>query len=236
MGSLLNTSEIIFLTFDGVYHQTFRAARFDVLRTAESDSDDEEEYVIKINKFRAPIYGPRPAPYLNYANPEDQSSAIQAITNPFKKISVWKKAVSFLGSLPVPLKQVNSKPNYKGSYTKEEEATGQLQEHTTEKPDRHDPNAQEMKPWKSYCFHKFTTSFYYRKDVPEMLSLGGSDEIMDKGGWSKSTSKWICECSLDDCKMDEEKRYGLRKRGQICMEQWVLTRGCGRSLSGSNIL
>nr|GEY65640.1 hypothetical protein [Tanacetum cinerariifolium] len=54
---------------------------------AESDSDAEEEYVIKRN-------------------------------------SVWKKAVSFLGSLPMPLKQVNWKPNYKGSYTKEEEATG----------------------------------------------------------------------------------------------------------------
>ncbi|GKC79832.1 DNA-directed DNA polymerase, partial [Tanacetum coccineum] len=90
---------------------------------AESDSDDEEEYVIKRNKFGAPIYGPRPAPYLNCANPEDRSSAIQAVTNPFKKISVWKKAVSFLGSLPVPLKQVNWKPDYKGSYTKEEEAT-----------------------------------------------------------------------------------------------------------------
>ncbi|GKB23193.1 hypothetical protein Tco_0862594, partial [Tanacetum coccineum] len=37
----------------------------------------------------------------------------------------WKKAVSFLGSLPVPLKQVNWKPDYKGSYTTEEEAIGQ---------------------------------------------------------------------------------------------------------------
>ncbi|GJW52029.1 DNA-directed DNA polymerase [Tanacetum coccineum] len=91
MGSLLNTSERIFSTFDGVCHQTFRAARFDVLRTAESDTDDEEEYVIKRNKFGAPIYGPRPAPYLNCANLEDQSSAIQAVTNPFRKISVIKK-------------------------------------------------------------------------------------------------------------------------------------------------
>ncbi|GKE43352.1 hypothetical protein Tco_1470636, partial [Tanacetum coccineum] len=125
MGSLLNTSERIFSTFDRVCHQTFRATRFDVLRTAESDSNDEKEYVIKRNKFRAAIYGPRPTTYLNCANPEDQSSAIQAVTNPFRKISVWKKAVSFLGSLLVPLKQVNWKPDYKGSYTKEEEATGQ---------------------------------------------------------------------------------------------------------------
>ncbi|GJY43432.1 hypothetical protein Tco_0431645 [Tanacetum coccineum] len=75
-----------------------KAARFDVLRTAESDSDDEEEYVIKRNKFGAPIYGSKPAPYLNF---------------------------SFLGSLPIPLKQVNWKPDYKDSYTKEEEATRQ---------------------------------------------------------------------------------------------------------------
>ncbi|GJY33160.1 hypothetical protein Tco_0049066, partial [Tanacetum coccineum] len=54
----------------------------------ESDTDDEEEYVIKRNKFGAPIYGPRPAPYLNCANPEDRSSAIQAVKNPFRKISV----------------------------------------------------------------------------------------------------------------------------------------------------
>ncbi|GKA75576.1 agenet domain-containing protein [Tanacetum coccineum] len=76
MGSLLNTSERIFSTFDGVCHQTFRAARFDGLRTAESDTGDEEEYVIKRNKFGAPIYGLRHAPYLNCANPKDRSSAI----------------------------------------------------------------------------------------------------------------------------------------------------------------
>nr|GEW90916.1 hypothetical protein [Tanacetum cinerariifolium] len=40
-----------------------------------------------------------------------------------KRNNVWKKAVSFLGSLPVPLKNVNRKPDYKGSYTKEEEVT-----------------------------------------------------------------------------------------------------------------
>ncbi|GKB91000.1 DNA-directed DNA polymerase [Tanacetum coccineum] len=60
-------------------HQTFRAARFDVLRTAESDSDDKEEYMIKRNKFGAPIYGSKPASYLNCTNPEDQSSAIQTV-------------------------------------------------------------------------------------------------------------------------------------------------------------
>ncbi|GJW07485.1 hypothetical protein Tco_1569908 [Tanacetum coccineum] len=76
IGGIVNTPERLFSTFDGFCHQTFRAARFDVLRIAESDSDDEEEYEIKRNKFGAPIYGPKPAPYLNF---------------------------SFLGSLPVPL-------------------------------------------------------------------------------------------------------------------------------------
>ncbi|GJS01445.1 hypothetical protein Tco_0317953 [Tanacetum coccineum] len=125
IGGMINTSERIFSTFDGFCHQTFRAARSDFMRNAESDSDDEDEYIIKRNKFRAPIYGPRPASYLNYTNPEDHSSSIQKVTNPFRKISVWKKAISLLGSLPVPLKQVNWKPEYKGLYTKEKEATGQ---------------------------------------------------------------------------------------------------------------
>ncbi|GJX01212.1 hypothetical protein Tco_0185125 [Tanacetum coccineum] len=125
MGSILNTPERLFSTFDGVCHQTFRAARFDVLTTAESDSDDEEEYVIKRNKFGTLIYVPKPAPYLNCTNPEDRSSAIQTVTNLFQKISVWKKAVSFLDSLPVPLKHVNWKPDHKGCYTNEKEATGQ---------------------------------------------------------------------------------------------------------------
>ncbi|GKE87288.1 hypothetical protein Tco_1564763, partial [Tanacetum coccineum] len=121
------------------------------IRNAESDSDDEEEYQIKRNKFGALIYGPKPAPYLNCNDPDERLLAIQTVTNPFRKISVWKKAVSSLGSLPVSLKQVNWKPDYKGSYTKEEEATGQwrteirlidpygniyLQGFTTKKTDR----------------------------------------------------------------------------------------------------
>ncbi|GKF41135.1 hypothetical protein Tco_0124477, partial [Tanacetum coccineum] len=107
INGIVNAPERLFSTFDGFCHQTFRAARFDVMRNAESDSDDEEY--------------------------------------------VWKKAVSFLGSLPVSLKHVNWKPDYKGSYTKEEEATGQwrteirltnpygniyLQGFTTKKTDR----------------------------------------------------------------------------------------------------
>nr|GEY20651.1 agenet-like domain, agenet domain [Tanacetum cinerariifolium] len=77
MGSILNTPKRLFSTFDEVCHQTFRAARFDVLTTSKSDSDDAEEYVIKRNKFEAPIYSSKLAPYLNCTNLEDRSSAIQ---------------------------------------------------------------------------------------------------------------------------------------------------------------
>ncbi|GKE97083.1 hypothetical protein Tco_1581938, partial [Tanacetum coccineum] len=125
IGGIVNTPERLFSTFDGFCHQTFRAARSDVMRNAKSNSDDEEDYQIKRNKFRAPTYGPKPAPYLNCNDPAERSLSIQTVTNLFRKISVLNKVVSFLGSLPVPLKHVNWKPDYKGSYTKEEETTRQ---------------------------------------------------------------------------------------------------------------
>ncbi|GJR95637.1 hypothetical protein Tco_0267811 [Tanacetum coccineum] len=43
----------------------------------QSDSDEEEEYQIKRNKFGAPIYGPKLAPYLNCNDPDERSLAIQ---------------------------------------------------------------------------------------------------------------------------------------------------------------
>nr|GEU65999.1 hypothetical protein [Tanacetum cinerariifolium] len=86
----------LFSTFDGFCHQTFRSARCDVMRNAESNSDDEEDYQIKRNKL-------------------------------------W--------------------------------------EHTMMRPDHHDPNALDnMKPWRKYCFHKFTINFCYRKVVGKKLS------------------------------------------------------------------
>ncbi|GKD28134.1 hypothetical protein Tco_1234348 [Tanacetum coccineum] len=103
IGGIVNTLERLFLTFDGLCHQTFCA----------------------------------PAPYLNCNDLAERSLAIQTVTNPFQKISVWKKAVSFLGSLPVPLKHVNWKLDYKGSYTKEEEeATGQWRTEISKKSDQ----------------------------------------------------------------------------------------------------
>ncbi|GJS85081.1 ribonuclease H-like domain-containing protein [Tanacetum coccineum] len=83
IGGIVNTPERLFSTFDRFCHRTFRAARSDVMRNAKSDSDDEEEYEIKRNKFRAPIYGLKSAPYLNCNDPAERSLAIQTLTNPF---------------------------------------------------------------------------------------------------------------------------------------------------------
>ncbi|GJY27354.1 DNA-directed DNA polymerase [Tanacetum coccineum] len=156
IGGIVNTPERLFLTFDGFCHQTFRAARSDVMRNAESDSDDEEEYQIQRNKFGAPIYGPKPAPYLNCNELAERSLAIQTVTNPFRKISVWKKATSFLGSLLVPLKHVNWKPDYKGSYTKEEEATGQWRAEIRVRPS-----------WNliSHLFHYCNDKEFYKRTI-----------------------------------------------------------------------
>nr|GEZ18556.1 hypothetical protein [Tanacetum cinerariifolium] len=53
-GSILNTIERITSTFDGIFHQTFLADKIS-LNTEESDSDDEEDYGIQSNNFRAPL-------------------------------------------------------------------------------------------------------------------------------------------------------------------------------------
>ncbi|GJV60621.1 hypothetical protein Tco_1466721, partial [Tanacetum coccineum] len=126
--SIVNTQERLFSTFDGFCHQTFCAARSDVMRNTESDSDDEKDYQIKRNKLGVLIYGPKPAPYLNCNDTDERS--------------LW--------------------------------------EHTMMRPDHQDPNAQDnMRPWKMYCFHKFTMSSCYEKDVTEMQSLGCDGEIDD---------------------------------------------------------
>ncbi|GJV38172.1 hypothetical protein Tco_1410649 [Tanacetum coccineum] len=154
IGGIVNTPERLFSTFDGFCHQTFRAARSDVMRNAESDSDDKEEYQIKRNKFGAPIYGPKPAPYLS-----------------------------------LPLKQVNWKPDYKGSYTKEEEATGQwrteirLKEHTIMRPGHQDPNAQDnMKPWKKMgCDGVIDDMLRIR-----FCEVGSDEEIFTSVAWIRA--------------------------------------------------
>ncbi|GJU97988.1 hypothetical protein Tco_1327259 [Tanacetum coccineum] len=84
-GSILNTRDRITSIFDGVCHQTFRAAKSS-LNTKESDSDDEEDYGIQRNSFGAPMYRPKPAKYLNCNDPMNRALALQEVINPFRKI------------------------------------------------------------------------------------------------------------------------------------------------------
>ncbi|GJW03705.1 hypothetical protein Tco_1562561 [Tanacetum coccineum] len=59
----------IFTTFNGCTRQTYRAAKSEKIRIAESDSDDEEDYVIKRNDMGTPIHNSRPIGYQNNINP-----------------------------------------------------------------------------------------------------------------------------------------------------------------------
>ena len=74
-----------------------------------------------------PIHNSRPIGYQNDTNPAENMtlSTPESIINPFRKIHVWKKVVSFLGSLPAKLRDVEWRPDYNGCYTNPELATRQ---------------------------------------------------------------------------------------------------------------
>ncbi|GJS99779.1 hypothetical protein Tco_0820949 [Tanacetum coccineum] len=71
IGGNIDIPNKIFATFDGLTRQTFRAARSEKIRTAESDSDDEEYNVIKRNEMGTPIHNSRPIGYQNNTNPAE---------------------------------------------------------------------------------------------------------------------------------------------------------------------
>ncbi|GKE17724.1 agenet domain-containing protein [Tanacetum coccineum] len=121
--SILNIIDRVTSTFDGICHQTLRAVKTSV-NTEESDSNDKEEYSIKRNSFGAPIYGPKSSKYLNINDPMDRALALQEVPILFRKIYVWKKAVGFLGSLPVPLQHLDWKPIYLGNFYRKEDGDG----------------------------------------------------------------------------------------------------------------
>ncbi|GJT83932.1 hypothetical protein Tco_1058274 [Tanacetum coccineum] len=127
IGGNIDIPNRTFTTFDGLTRQTFRAARSEKIRIAESDSDDKEDYVIKRNEMGTPIHNSRPIGYQNNTNPAENMtlSTLDSVINPFRKISVWKKAISFLGSLPAKLRDVEWKPDYKMCYSNPKLATGQ---------------------------------------------------------------------------------------------------------------
>ncbi|GJV96982.1 hypothetical protein Tco_1548559 [Tanacetum coccineum] len=228
IGGIVNTQERLFSMFDRFCHQTFRAARSDVMRNAESDSDDKEEYQIKRNKFGAPIYDPKPAPYLNCNDPVERSLAIQTVTNPFQKFSVRKKAVSFIGFT------TKKKDRKLSKYHKLSDIMSpNLWEHTMMRPDHQDTNALDnLKPWKKYCFHKFTMSFCYGKVATEKQSREIDDMLRIKLREAKSNEEiftsmaWIRAFNINEPIYAElcHEFYSTYEFDEVCVDDELKTK------------
>ena len=90
LGANIDIPKRIFTTYDGLSRQTFRASRSDKIRIAESDSDDEEDYVNKRNKMGTPIHNFRTIGYQTDTNPTENMtiSTLESVINPFRKIFV----------------------------------------------------------------------------------------------------------------------------------------------------
>ncbi|GKE52280.1 hypothetical protein Tco_1487436 [Tanacetum coccineum] len=101
-GAIMNTIKGTTSNFDGIVHQKFYVANIRNAHT-KSDSDNNEEYCLKRDAMGKPIYCPNRAKYLSRDDPMDRALALQEALNPFKNICIWKKAITFLGSLSVPL-------------------------------------------------------------------------------------------------------------------------------------
>ncbi|GJW84581.1 hypothetical protein Tco_0157726 [Tanacetum coccineum] len=119
-GEIVSTMKGKMSTFNGFVHQ-----QYDVVNVRsnheESNSDDDEEYYIKRDEIRKPFYGTNRAKYLNCDEPMDRALPLQDVINPFRKVCVSKKAISFIGALPGPLKNTKWAPNHSGVNTKENE-------------------------------------------------------------------------------------------------------------------
>ncbi|GJV44764.1 hypothetical protein Tco_1429300 [Tanacetum coccineum] len=171
IGSIVNTTERLFSTFDGFCHQTFRVARSDVLRTAKIDSDDNEEYKIKRNKFRAPIYGLKPAPYLNC-----NDLAEQLITDKSKK-GVGYNAV------PSPHPLILNRPT-----TLDLSYSG-LEEFKEPEVNEYGPRDSSLKPTTG-CDKEPVNTVRFPKTLMEVyVTFGG--EPMEAELWQKDTIKTV---------------------------------------------
>nr|GEU90994.1 hypothetical protein [Tanacetum cinerariifolium] len=190
------------------------AGRDSYIRLVAYDNDDEEEYEIKRNKFGAPIYGLKPTTYLNCNDPVDRSLALQAVINPFRKISVLKKAVSFLGLLHVSLQHINWKPDYKGCYTNEEEAKGQWRTEIRTMGGNDD----EVGPSRSKCSRQYKT-------IEEVLLPQVHHEFLLRKGCNRDAKSrhqngyanvaWLI------ARWIKRKGAGTQKESQICCGQFI---------------
>ncbi|GJW49653.1 hypothetical protein Tco_0091004 [Tanacetum coccineum] len=117
-GGIINTLKGTTSTFDGVCHQKFYVVEIQN-KGEEIDSDDKEEYYLKRDEMGRPFYGPNLISYFDRNDHMELALAIQDSINLFRKIYVWKKAVAFLGSLPVPLLHTDWMPKGSGDFVKE---------------------------------------------------------------------------------------------------------------------
>ncbi|GJW95318.1 gag-pol polyprotein [Tanacetum coccineum] len=121
-GGIINTIKGTTSTFDGVCYQKFYVAA--VRNKHEKSDKDEEEYYVETDEMGKPIYGQKFVKYLNYDDPIDCALALQEAINSFRKIYVWKKMVTFLGSLPIPLQHNEWNPSYYDNFIKKGDGDG----------------------------------------------------------------------------------------------------------------
>ncbi|GJY89431.1 hypothetical protein Tco_0504627 [Tanacetum coccineum] len=97
IGGNIDIPNRIFTIFYGLTHQTFRAAKLEKIKIAESDSDDEADYVIKRNEMGTPIHNSRPIGYQNNTNPAENMtlSTLESVINPFRKNQRVEKGYKF---------------------------------------------------------------------------------------------------------------------------------------------
>ncbi|GJU18346.1 hypothetical protein Tco_1146312 [Tanacetum coccineum] len=204
-GGIINTLKGTTSTFDGVCHQKFYVVEIQN-KGEESDSDDKEEYYLKRDEMGRPFYGPNLISYFDRNDHMELALAIQDSINPFRKIYVWKKAVAFLGSLPVPLLHTDWMPKGSGDFVKEVgngkwhtkirvidqygNTFEQRQlEHTMTRLVLPDPNeAAKVRPWRKQCSHAFIMNFCYgSRDMLEVkvYEVRGQQEIFTSKMWRR---------------------------------------------------
>ncbi|GKB35940.1 hypothetical protein Tco_0880882 [Tanacetum coccineum] len=146
------------------------------VNTKESDSDDEEEYSIKRNNLKAPIYGP------NSSRKDDGDGQWHAeirLTNPYGNIYdqgfVTKKTSKKLSKY----------------HNLSDVMSPDLSVPTMMKPDHHDPNAPtNTRPWKKQCSHEVLNNMGCAEEIKNMLEIkvyepGSHEELFSSEAWRR---------------------------------------------------
>nr|GEW92309.1 hypothetical protein [Tanacetum cinerariifolium] len=159
----------------------------------ESDSDDEEEYCLKMEEMGKPFYGPNHTNYLSCDDPIDRALAIQEAFNHFKKISrdgKWHTKIRVTDPYGNIFEQgCETRPTNR-------KMSGQL-EHTMMMPVLPDPKEPvNTKSWKKLCSHVFIMIFCFGERVTELLKqtmleikvyeMGGHEDIFSYEAWRRA--------------------------------------------------